>query len=71
MKVLAIIGAILLPLGAVLFFFAAMGRIDSSEEYRGAQVMDVVIGALLAASFVLRREGEVMRRLRTVVGAAA
>ncbi len=37
MKVLAIIGAILLPLGAVLFFFAAMGRIDSSEEYRGTK----------------------------------
>ena len=66
MKALRTIGALLIPLIGLLFFFALMARIDSHEELIHIRVMDVVIGLILAASFALAREPKPVPRRVTV-----
>ena len=66
MRALTTIGAMLIPLAGLLFFFALMARIDSQEELSYIRVMDVVIGLMLAASFALAREPKPVRRRVTM-----
>jgi general secretion pathway protein G len=66
MKAASVIVAILLPLAGILFFLAAMARIESHEELLGTRVLDVVIGLMFAVSFVLAPEVKPVRRKVTV-----
>jgi len=70
MKAIRTINAILGSVGVVLLFFAVMARIDSHEAHLGMRVMDVLIGLMLAACFVLAREAQHVRRMATIAVAS-
>lgn len=71
MKILSLGSAILTPLAVVLISLGALARIDSHDDLVAMRVMDVILGLMLAASFVMARESKQRRRWITVVGALA